>query len=122
MVGVDDLQNIPDDEFARVIIKTRNTEFLGAGPFREDYVGLAEDAARYLVDHGCKLVGIDYYSICPFDDLVTVHRVLLGSGVAVVEALVLKDIRPGPIDLIALPLKIAKGDASPARVLIRGRT
>jgi arylformamidase len=122
LVGTADLQEIPAGEFTRVIIKTRNSDFLGTGAFREDYVGLAEDAARYLVDHGCKLVGIDYYSICPIDDVVTVHQILLRQGVAIVEALVLRDVRPGPVDIIALPLKIRKGDASPARVLIRGRT
>jgi arylformamidase len=103
------------------LFKTRNTDFLGSRQFRTDYVGLASDAARFLVDRGCRLVGIDYYSICPYRDLKTTHEILLGGGVAIIEGLVLREVAAGPVEIIALPLKITGGDASPTRVLIRPR-
>ena len=55
---------------------------------------------RLLVRRGCQLVGIDYYSICPFDDVMTTHRILLEAGVYILESLVLGDIWAGPVDLI----------------------
>jgi len=121
LIRIDDVRRIPDGELQRVIFKTRNTQFLDVHPFREDYVGLDPTAAEYLVEKGCKIVGIDYYSICPYADLVTTHRILLLHGVAIIESLVLKDVHPGPVQIIALPLRITDGDASPARVLIRPR-
>ena len=121
LIGVDAVRAIPDAQVARVLFKTRNGAFLDVPPFREDYVGLATDAARDLVERGCRLVGIDYCSICPYEDLISTHRMLLCNGVVIIESLVLDDVPAGPVDLIALPLRIAGGDASPARVLIRAR-
>lgn len=121
-IGLDHLERVPEGEFGRVLLKTRNSAFLGRAPFREDYVGLSEEGAQYLVSQGCRLVGIDYHSICPFQDAITTHRVLLGRGIVILEALMLDQAPAGPVDLIALPLKIRGGDAAPARVLVRERT
>ena len=121
LITRDHVERIPAGEFERVILKTRNTKFLDVAPFREDYVGVDPAAAQFLVAQGCRIVGIDYYSICPFTDLETTHRALLCNDVAIIESLVLKEVGPGPVDMIALPLRITAGDASPARVLIRPR-
>jgi arylformamidase len=121
-ITLEDLLEVPDTELTRVLFKTRNTGFLGSPPFHTDYVGLASDAARFLVDRGCRMVGIDYYSICPYRDLKTTHEILLGSDVVIIEGLVLGGIAAsGPVEMIALPLRLTGGDASPARVLIRER-
>jgi arylformamidase len=116
-----DVQRIPEGKFERVLFKTRNTAIRGDGTVHTDYVGLEPEGAAYLVEQGCKLVGIDYYSICPYADLETTHKTLLCNDVAILESVVLAEVEPGPIEIIALPLKIAGGDACPARVLIRGR-
>jgi arylformamidase len=79
-----------------------------------------EDAARYLVDCGVKLVGIDYLSIEKYGNMpANTHHVLLRNGVIIVEGLDLSDVEAGDYELLALPLKIKDGDGSPARVILR---
>jgi arylformamidase len=104
----------------RVLFRTRNSERWARGEkeFWEEFVGITEDGARWLVEHGVQLVGVDYLSIGPFDDPVPAHRVLLGAGVIAVEGLDLGKIAPGMYRLICLPLKLVGGDGAPARVIL----
>jgi arylformamidase len=104
----------------RVLFRTRNSERWAHGEagFFRGYVGVSGDGARWLVDHGVRLVGIDYLSIAPFDDPVSAHQVLLGAGVVVVEGLNLSGVEPGSYRLICLPLKIAGAEGAPARVVL----
>ncbi len=106
----------------RVLIKTRNSEFWSSAEFRTDYVGISEAGARYLVERGVKLVGVDYLSVERFKTPgAPAHRVLLGHGTIVVEGLNLKGIAPGPYELFCLPLPIPGADGAPARVLLGRR-
>ena len=108
----------------RVLFKTRNSQFWnnpGDG-FRSDYTYLTSGAARLLVQKNIKLVGIDYLSIEQFQsEKHETHLLLLGNGVTILEGLDLREIEPGPYELICLPLKIAggDGDGAPARVILR---
>ncbi len=103
----------------RILCKTRNSELWDRAGFQKDFVAFAWDAAQWLVDHGVKLVGIDYLSVEAFDaSEPRTHRILLGAGVIVVEGLNLKDIAPGNYTLVCLPLKIAQGDGAPARAIL----
>lgn len=105
----------------RVIFRTSNCNRWGDAdvPFFTDYVALSPDAARWVVDHGIKLVGIDALSIESFDDAAHgCHLTLLGNDVIIIEGLDLRKIDPGPCQLICLPLKLDRCDGAPARVLI----
>ncbi len=44
----------------RLLFGTRNSALLKQRQFEQDYAFISEDAARYLVDMGIKLVGVDY--------------------------------------------------------------
>ncbi|MDQ3010837.1 MAG: cyclase family protein [Acidobacteriota bacterium] len=108
----------------RLLFKTRNSDFWPpieeAKEFREDFVYIAPEAARVLVEHGVRLVGIDYLSVEKFNFIEpATHRTLLGAGVIIVEGLALRDVPPGDYELICLPLKIKDGDGAPARVVLR---
>ena len=46
------------------------------------------------------------------------HKVLLGTGMIILEGIDLRAIEPGDYQLICLPLKIANGDGAPARVVL----
>jgi arylformamidase len=81
-------------------------------------VGVADAGARWLVARGVRLVGIDYLSISPHDDLMPPHRTLLGAGVIVLEGLDLRGIAPGLYQLVCLPLKLVGGDGAPARTIL----
>ena len=109
---------------ARILFKTRNSSFWGnpeAG-FRDDFVYIEAEAARWLVQAGVKLVGIDYLSVERFksDDFET-HHAFLSQGVVILEGLDLSAVSAGTYELICLPLKVAEGtgDGAPARVVLR---
>ncbi len=105
----------------RLLFRTSNARLWRPGKlaFDESYVALTPAAARWVVEHGIRLVGIDYLSIEVFDDVDhATHRILLSHGVLIVEGLDLTDVAPGPYQLICLPLKLAAGDGAPARVLL----
>ncbi|NSW51641.1 MAG: cyclase family protein [Anaerolineae bacterium] len=106
----------------RVLLKTQNSNegLLDAPDFSRQYVALSLEAAEYLVAAGVKVVGIDYLSIAPFDDVYPVHQKLLQEDVVIIEGLDLRGVRPGIYTLVALPLKIINADGSPARVLLLG--
>jgi arylformamidase len=88
-------------------------------PFKEFYPALSRDAAEYLTEKEIMVVGIDYLSIAPFDNLVEIHEILLKKGIWVIEGLNLNQVEEGSYDIIATPLKIKGSDGSPARVLLK---
>jgi len=47
------------------------------------------------------------------------HHQLLAHGLRVLENLVLDDVAEGDYELIALPLKLTRADASPVRAVLR---
>jgi arylformamidase len=108
----------------RVLFKTRNSAFWSeADPqFHTDFTYLDLPAARWLVEQGIKLVGIDYLSIEKYaSEKHETHLALLSRGVVILEGLNLTGIAPGKYELICLPLRLRsnKGDGAPARVVLR---
>jgi arylformamidase len=104
----------------RLLFRTRNSDLWARGDneFSADFVALTEDAARWVVDHAIRLVGIDYLSIQRYKDGTDTHRILLGAGVVVVEGLNLAHIVPGRYDFYCLPLKLLGADGAPARAIL----
>lgn len=105
----------------RLLIKTDNS-FLWKEDrtvFNEDFIALAPDAAHWLVDRNIQLIGIDYLSIGSFLGGVETHKILLKSGITVIEGLNLYDVVPGEYELICLPLKIKGAEAAPVRAILR---
>lgn len=121
-VGAEDLARaqVPPG-VVRLLLKTRNSAFWQerSAVFRSEYVHVGLDAARWVVERGIRLLGIDYLSVeaLAVSDHV-VHRTLLGAGVIVVEGLDLRQVPAGPCQLVCLPLKLEGGDGAPARVLV----
>jgi len=105
----------------RVLIRTINSErYLHDTQFHEEFVALSKECVQYLVSLGVRLIGIDYYSIAPYDDPVPVHTLFLGLGDTVaLEAVDLSGVRAGMYELVCLPLKIKGAGGAPARVLLR---
>ncbi len=119
-ITAQDLENarVPPPD-PRLLLKTRNSSYWGQREFQKDFVGIASDAAQWLVDHGVRLVGIDYLSVEPFHAAEPkTHRTLLGAGVIIVEGLNLVQVPPGDYTLVCLPLKIKNGDGAPARAIL----
>ena len=92
----------------------------------EDYGNhpyLSKDAARWIVDRGVRLVGLDVTTPDAPGHLRTedfdfqVHRILLGSGILIVEHLYLEEVVGERFELVIGSLKVEAGDGAPARVL-----
>jgi arylformamidase len=118
-IGGAELSRFPLKGVERLILKTDNSLLWEKPGFCEEYAALTPDGARYLVEMGVKLVGIDYLSIDRFDGEGEVHRLLLGNGVIVIEGLNLEGVAAGVYELICLPLKIRDGDGAPVRAILR---
>lgn len=104
----------------RVLFRTRNSRLWARGEakFEQDFVAVSEDGARWLVEHGLHLVGVDYLSVAPYGNSVPTHAVLLTAGVVVVEGLDLSAAPSGAYELYCLPLKLAGSDGAPARAIL----
>lgn len=73
-----------------------------------------------LVDEGIILFGTDAPSVDALDsDTLPIHRELLSRGIVILEGLWLRDVPDGDYELIALPLKLTEGEASPVRAILR---
>lgn len=105
----------------RVLLKTHNSDHCwDTDRFVEDFVYISATAAQYLVERHVRLVGVDYLSVGGFRaDGVETHRALLEAGIWIIEGLNLKQVPPGTVQLLCLPLKVLGGDGAPARALVR---
>lgn len=109
-----------NSDMKRILFGTSNSHHWAhnESKFQEDFVAITEDGAQWLVEHGVKLVGVDYLSVAPFGDSEGTHKVLLNAGVVIVEGLNLSKVVRGFYDLYCLPLKIAGADGAPARAIL----
>ncbi len=91
----------------RLLLKTRNSEIWARDEteFQTEYVAIEDDGAHWLVEHGIRLIGVDYLSVSPFHDSHLTHVALLQAGIVIVEGLNLSGIEPGDYQLICLPLR-----------------
>ncbi|MDE3052853.1 MAG: cyclase family protein [Gemmatimonadota bacterium] len=104
---------------SRVLIRTRNSSFIGDGRFHSDFTYLSPDGAGYLVEQNVRLVGVDYLSVEQFHSgHHQTHRTLLGRGVVIVEGLDLREPPPGVYELRCLPLRLVGLDGAPARAVL----
>jgi len=104
----------------RLLLKTSNSQLwsrIEAG-FQKDFVAVDDSGAGWLVDHGLRLVGIDYLSIAPWGAAGPTHRTLLRAGVVILEGIDLRQVAPGSYQLVCLPLKLVGSDGAPARAVL----
>jgi arylformamidase len=119
-IVADDLESAGLREDLRVLFKTSNSALWNSDVFHEDYTHLSEAGARYLVDQGVKVVGVDYLSVEQFKKPgAPAHKALLSNGVIIIEGLNLAEAEPGMYEMYCLPLRVAGGDGAPARVVLK---
>ena len=129
VIEIKDIDSIKPEELLqhrirrgeRVLFKTRNSSHVWQkDDFVEDFVYISDDAARFLVDCGVSLVGVDYLSVGSFRHGGRyVHTTLLSGDIWIIEGLDLSRAAPGKYDLICLPLRLVGGDGAPARAILR---
>lgn len=116
LVGVVDL---PDLRGAtRVLIRTFET--FPHDSWDEGTAAIAPETIEWLASQGVVLVGLDGPSIDPQSSKdMLAHKAVLKHDLRILEGLVLDDVPAGRYELIALPLPIVSGDASPVRAILR---
>jgi arylformamidase len=91
-----------------------------ASAWDSDFTAVSAQVIRQLASCGVRLIGTDAASLDPEQSkTMDAHHAVKAAGMQILEGLVLDDVPPGRYELIALPLKIAGGDASPVRAILR---
>ena len=106
------LENLP----ARVLLRTSRV----SSQSWESFTAIAPATLALLATKNIVLVGIDTPSVDPgISQDLPCHQLLLAHGLRVLENLALDDVPEGDYELIALPLKLTRADASPVRAILR---
>jgi arylformamidase len=119
-IGREELERLPVRGVERLLLKTGNSALWKEREFSADFAALSPEGARYLLDAGVKLIGVDYLSVESVTGDGEVHRTLLDNGVLILEGLNLAEVPAGEYELICLPLKVKGGDGAPVRAILRG--
>ncbi len=112
----------PSDLGTRKILAPRVLFYTGsfsAETWTNDFNALSPELIAYLYEQGVVLVGIDTPSVDTAESkALETHAAIARYDLAVLEGLVLDHVDEGLYQLIALPLKIEEGDASPVRAVL----
>lgn len=101
----------------RVLFKTES--FPDPYQWLDSFSALHPELIKELSQMGVILVGIDTPSVDPSTDKeLQSHNAIYESDMAILEGIVLSKVEPGHYQLIALPLPIEGGDASPVRAVL----
>ncbi|MGA8942195.1 MAG: arylformamidase [Thermoactinomyces sp.] len=102
----------------RLLIRTDS--WTNRSRFPGKFCCLDKNCATFLQEKGIQLVGLDVPSVDPVDSKeLPAHHALLNAGIHILESVVLDKVEEGVYEMIALPLAIVDGDASPVRAVIR---
>lgn len=86
----------------------------------EQHTAIAPATITALAEAGVTLIGMDGPSLDPQSSkTMDAHLAVLAADMRVLEGLVLDDVPAGRYELIAPPLPIVGGDASPVRAILR---
>ncbi|WP_128891635.1 arylformamidase [Erythrobacter sp. HKB08] len=115
-IQVADLPEI--DGVARVLFRT--FEAFPHEQWDSEFTAIAPETIAWLAQRGVVLVGTDAPSVDPQESkTMDAHKAVLQHDMRILEGLVLDDVPAGRYELIALPLKIAGGDAGLCRAILR---
>lgn len=85
----------------------------------DDFNSFEPELIHHLADRGVRLVGIDTPSVDPSaSKALESHQAIFARDLSVLEGLWLKEVPAGEYFLVALPLAITGGDASPVRAVL----
>ena len=115
-IDIGDLPHI--DSADRVLFRTWDA--FPHDQWRSDWLPIAPETVEWLALQGVRLIGTDAPSVDPQDSkTMAAHLAVLDHDLRILEGLVLDDVPEGRYELIALPLKVAGGDAGLCRAILR---
>jgi arylformamidase len=104
-----------------IILKTDWHQLVGTEKYRNELPRISEEAAYWLVNKKVNMLAVEPPSVADVNNLpevTNIHQILLGGNIIIIEGLCNTGaLTAATVQLIALPLKILKGDGAPARVI-----
>jgi len=101
----------------RILLKTKS--FPRPDRWNPNFCALSTELVDFLHEKGVRLIGIDTPSVDLQEDKeLECHNRIYNYDMAILEGIVLDQVAPGKYQLIALPLPIKNGDASPVRAIL----
>lgn len=108
----------PLDGVHRVLLRTFDA--FPHDVWDSSFTAIAPQTIRWLATQGVRLIGTHAPSVDPQESkTMDAHKAVLDADMRILEGLVLDAVAPGRYELIALPLKIAGGDAGLCRAILR---
>ena len=105
----------------RLLLRTDWHHRLGTDSYRDDLPRISIELARWLVEKGVSLIGVEAPSVADVNNLpevTEVHQTLFRGGIVIVEGLInLDQLQQPVVEFIALPLRVTDGDGSPVRAI-----
>lgn len=117
-IGRDVFAGLDGRATPRVLVRTNSCDDKTVFPA---HIPLLESGVpAWLAGQGVRLVGVDAPSVDQVDSkTLPMHAEFDAAGIVIVENLDLRPAEPGVYELVVLPLRIAGGDGSPVRALLR---
>ena len=81
---------------------------------------VTEEAARVFAEAEILLLGNESQSVGPLDSPMAVHKILLSKNIALLEGIVLKNVKEGRYILNCAPLNIKGFEGAPCRAILIG--
>ncbi len=104
-----------------LLIRTGWNAFFGTQKYRDELPRISKELAIWCGEKKINMIGVEPPSVADVNNIKAVteiHQILMKNNVIIIEGLVnLEKIKTDYVTLIALPLKINKGDGAPARVV-----
>jgi len=105
----------------RLLFRTDWYKRFGTKDYRDALPRISIELARWLVERGVAMIGVEQPSVADVNDiaeLTEVHQVLFRGGVLIVEGLAnLDQLSQREVEFIALPLNLLEGDGCPVRAV-----
>lgn len=121
-ITIQELAHKQLDNCPIILFKTDNSIQYGGRNILTDYVTLDYDAARYLVQIGVNMIGIDYMTIerprTRRDGKHSIHEILLSQDIYILEGIDLSSVNEGEYEIYCFPLHLLNADGAPARVAL----
>ncbi|MDO6518248.1 cyclase family protein [Zobellia uliginosa] len=93
----------------------------GTDSYRNSLPRISKELALWLGNNGVNILGVEPPSVADvnnIEEVTEIHTILFKNKVIIIEGLTnLEALSKPKVTLIALPLKVAKGDGAPARVI-----
>jgi arylformamidase len=114
-----EMRHLPTIEISAPRVLFRTLSFINPNQWVADFNSVSVEVLDFLATKGVVLVGIDTPSVDPSDSkALEAHTAIAKHGFAILEGLVLDEIKDGLYTLIALPLRLQGVDASPVRAIL----